>query len=331
VAALDSSLGSRGSQSGISISVGLTFTDIGTTAEELIGEADAAMYEAKAHGRNRIEVFDPTMRARLTERIEITNGFRGALERGEFHLQYQPVMALDTMEVRGFEALARWNHPALGHVPPSTFIPLAEETGFIVALGRWALVEATRQLAEWSHASERPLRMAVNLSRRQLTSPELADDVRLAIRTAGIATSQLALEITESVLMDDPERATVALAELRGMGIAIAVDDFGTGYSSLSYLQRFPVDVLKIDRAFIEPLNRSEPASTALVGTIIGLARTMGLDVVAEGIERPDQLDRLVELGCSMGQGFLMSRPLDAEAATAFLAARRDERVALTS
>jgi len=329
VVALDDDLGAKGTQSGISMSIGLTITDSATNPEELIGEADAAMYEAKSRGRNRIEVFDPSMRARLTERIEVTNGFRGALERGEFHLLYQPVLALDSMRVCGFEALARWDHPVLGPVPPSTFIPLAEETGFIVPLGRWALDEATRQLAEWSDATSWGLRMAVNLSRRQLTSPGLADDVRRAISAAGIDPAQLALEITENVLMDDPERATVALAELRAIGIAIAVDDFGTGYSSLSYLQRFPMDILKIDRAFIEPLNRSEPASTALVSTIIGLAHTMGLDVVAEGIERPDQLERLVELGCSKGQGFLMARPLDVGDAAAFLSVRHDELAAL--
>ena len=319
VDALSAGLGGEGGQSEISMSVGLAITDAGTDAEEFIGEADAAMYEAKANGRNRIEVFDPAMRVRLTERLEVTNGFRGALERGEFSLHYQPVFALDGLEVCGFEALARWDHPVLGPVPPSVFIPVAEETGFIVALGRWALVEATRQLAEWSAVTGLPLRMAVNLSRRQLASPELGDHVRDALALSGIAPAQLALEITESVLMDDPERATVALAELRSLGIAIAVDDFGTGYSSLSYLQRFPVDVLKIDRAFIEPLNRSEPASTALVSTIIGLARTMHLDIVAEGIERPDQLARLVELGCPKGQGYLMSRPLAVDQATTFL------------
>jgi len=325
VSALDEHLGYEGSQSGISMSMGLAITDSGATAEELIGEADAAMYEAKSKGRNRIEVFDPTMRVRLTERLEITNGFRGALERGEFSLHYQPILELGTMRVSGFEALARWDHPALGSVPPSSFIPLAEETGFIIDLGRWALTEATRQLAAWGRSTPHVLRMAVNLSRRQLTAPGLADEVRAAITSSGISASQLVLEITESVLMDDPERATVALAELRATGIAVAVDDFGTGYSSLSYLQRFPVDILKIDRAFVDPLNRSEPASTALVSTIIGLANTMGLDIVAEGIERPDQLDRLSDLGCPAAQGYLMSRPLDAVAATAYLAAHHDE------
>jgi len=325
LAALEDTLGHEGSRSGISMSIGLAITDSATNPEELIGEADAAMYEAKSRGRNRIEVFDPSLRARLTERLEITNGFRRALERGEFTLHYQPVLDLADMRVCGFEALVRWDHPVLGRVSPATFIPVAEETGFIVPLGRWVLLEATRQLAAWSDLSPLRLRMAVNLSRRQLTSLELSDDVRDAIALSGISPSQLTLEITENVLMDDPERATVALADLRSLGIAIAVDDFGTGYSSLSYLQRFPVDVLKIDQAFIAPINRSEPASTALVSTIIGLARTMGLDIVAEGIERPDQLDRLVDLGCPKGQGFLMSRPLDAEAAARYLTARHDE------
>jgi EAL domain-containing protein (putative c-di-GMP-specific phosphodiesterase class I) len=265
------------------------------------------------------------MRARLTEQLEITNGFRGALERGEFTLHYQPVLELVDMRVCGFEALARWNHPSLGPVAPASFIPVAEETGFIVPLGRWALFEATRQLAESSELSTRPLRMAVNLSRRQLTSPEVLDDVRDALAFSGIAPSLLVLEITENVLMEDPERATVALAALRQMGIAIAVDDFGIGYSSLSYLQRFPVDVLKIDRAFIDPLNQSEPAGTALVSAIIGLARTMGLDIVAEGIERPVQLERLIELGCPKGQGFLLSRPLDARSVAGYLTAGHDE------
>ena len=230
----------------------------------------------------------------------------------------------------GFEALARWDNPVLGEVPPASFVPLAEETGFILALGQWALVEATRQLATWSAMGHHDLRMAVNLSRRQLAAPDLTDVVGAALADSGIAPDRLALEITENVLMDDAERATVALAELRAMGIAVAVDDFGTGYSSLSYLQRFPVDILKIDQAFVGPLNRSEPASTALVSTIIGLAHTMGLDIVAEGIERPDQLERLVELGCPKGQGFLMSEPLDAGEAGRYLSARRDVPVGLS-
>ena len=318
--ALDVDLGRNGGGSGISMSAGLAVTEATMSPDELISAADAAMYEAKAAGRHRIEVFGPAMRTRLTERNEVTNGLRGALDRGEFTLHYQPVVDLGTQEVVGFEALARWDHPILGPVPPSVFIPVAEESGYIISLGRWALVEATAQMARWSAAFGRPLRVAVNLSRRQLTAPDLTGDVRRILDDSGLDSRQLVLEVTENVLMDDPEHATVALGALRQMGIAIAVDDFGTGYSSLSYLQRFPVDVLKIDRAFIEPLNRTEPASTALVSTIIGLARTMDLGIVAEGIERPDQLERLVELGCPMGQGFLLSRPLDVDQATEFLA-----------
>jgi len=320
IEALGRDLGAGQGRSGISMSAGLSMTTSPMSPDELIGEADAAMYEAKAAGRHQVTVFDPAMRTRVTERNEVVHGFHGALERGEFSLRYQPVLDLATMEVRGFEALSRWDHPILGTVPPAVFIPVAEETGFIIALGHWALTEATRQLARWTRNSGRPLRMAVNLSRRQLTSPDLTADVRRALADSGLPPDQLTLEVTENVLMDDPDRATLALGELRDLGITIAVDDFGTGYSSLSYLQRFPVDVLKIDRAFIEPMNRSEPASSALVSTIIGLADTMALDIVAEGIERPDQLERLLELGCPKGQGYLLSKPLDAARAEEFLA-----------
>ncbi len=261
------------------------------------------------------------MRSRLIERLELTNGFRGSLERSEFFLDFQPIFSLGDRRLRGFEALVRWQHPTRGLVAPLRFIPVAEETGFIVPLGRWVLVEACEHLAAWSRLTRAPLTLAVNLSRRQLVSHHLADDVRSAIAITGIGPGQLVLEVTESVLMDDPERASAALSELRSLGIRIAVDDFGTGYSSLSYLQRFPVDVLKIDKSFVDQLNRSEPGSSALVTTIIGLARSLQLSVVAEGIEREDQLDQLVELGCEFGQGFLMARPLDGQRAEALIEA----------
>ena len=321
VTAIDEALGGSGG-TGISMSVGVAVADGTVDPEGLVGEADAAMYEAKAAGRHRVTVFEPAMRSRILERNEVANGFRGALDRGEFALHYQPIVDLPTGELCGFEALARWEHPILGQVPPGVFVPVAEETGFIAELGRWALREATAQMARWTATFGGDLRIAVNLSRRQLTSPDLTGTVREALTASGLPPRQLILEITENVLLDDPERATVALAELRGMGIAISVDDFGTGYSSLSYLQRFPVDVLKIDQSFVAPLNRTEPASSALVSTIIRLARAMELDVVAEGIERRDQLERLVELGCAKGQGYLVSRPLDAGGATAALARR---------
>ena len=190
---------------------------------------------------------------------------------------------------------------------------------FIVPLGRWVLVEACEQLATWSAGSGELLTLSVNLSRRQLISPHLTDEVRTALSLSGIDPHQLMLEVTESVLMEDPAQATQALLELRSLGIRIAVDDFGTGYSSLSHLQRFPVDVLKIDKSFIDPLSAQDPESMALVTAIIGLAGTLGLEVIAEGIEHQSQLHHLVELGCLQGQGFLMARPLDREAAVNFI------------
>jgi diguanylate cyclase (GGDEF)-like protein len=310
----------EGHQVGLSISVGVAYGDADKTTEQLLSEADSAMYEAKEKGKNCVEVFRTSMRARMLERLDLTNGFRWALGRSEFFLQYQPIVSLSDNRLQGFEALVRWAHPGLGEVAPLRFIPIAEETGFIVPLGRWVLVEACEQLAAWNAESRNDLTLSVNLSRRQLISPHLADEVRMALELSGIDPHRLILEITESVLMEDPERAALALAELREMGIRIAVDDFGTGYSSLSHLQRFPVDILKIDKSFIDPLINPDTGSSALVTAIIGLAQSLGLEVIAEGIEHESQLHRLVELGCAQGQGFLMARPLDGDAAESLIA-----------
>jgi diguanylate cyclase (GGDEF)-like protein len=308
----------EGTQVGLSISVGVAFGEPGKTTEQLLTEADSAMYEAKESGKNCVEVFRSSMRSRMLERLDMTNGFRWALGRSEFFLEYQPIISLSDDRVRGVEALVRWSHPSLGEVEPLRFIPIAEETGFIVPLGRWVLIEACEQLAAWDTGGE-PLTLSVNLSRRQLISPHLTDEVRMALALSGVDPSRLMLEITETVLMENPERAAQALAELRSLGIRIAVDDFGTGYSSLSHLQRFPVDVLKIDKSFIDPLVKSDESSAALVTAIIGLARSLGLDVIAEGIEHETQLRRLIELGCDQGQGFHMSRPLGGRAAESLL------------
>ncbi len=310
----------EGNQVGLSISVGVAYGEAGKSTEQLLSEADSAMYEAKERGKNWVEVFRPSMRSRMLERLDLTNGFRWALGRSEFFLQYQPIVSLSDREVCGFEALVRWAHPTLGEVEPLRFIPIAEETGFIVPLGRWVLVEACEQLAAWTADSGNQLNLSVNLSRRQLGSPQLADEVRTALSLSGVDPQQLILEVTESVLMEDPGRATRALAELRTMGIRIAVDDFGTGYSSLSHLQHFPVDILKIDKSFIDPLVGSDAASSALVTAIIGLAGSLGLDVIAEGIEHESQLHRLVDLGCRHGQGFLMSPPLEGREAEMLIA-----------
>jgi diguanylate cyclase (GGDEF)-like protein len=304
----------EGDQAGIAISVGVAFADSTTPVDQLISEADAAMYEAKSNRQNHVEVFESAMRARLVERLEFTSRFRGSLERSEFFLNYQPIFSLGDKRLRGFEALVRWHHPTIGLVAPLDFIPIAEDTGFIVPLGRWVLMQACEQMASWTALTDEPLTVAVNVSRRQLVSEHLVDDVRTALALTGVDPQQLILEVTESVLMENPEQVLATLAELRSLGIWISVDDFGTGFSSLSHLQRFPADVLKIDKSFVDQLDVTEPAGSAMVISIIGLAHSLGLEVVAEGIECEDQFERLTELGCDYGQGYLMARPLDGEA-----------------
>lgn len=310
VAVLQNAPDFEGHQVGLSISVGVAYAEADKTTEQLLSEADAAMYEAKEKGKNCVEVFRSSMRAKMLERLDLTNGFRWALGRSEFFLQYQPIISLSDNQLQGFEALVRWSHPTLGEVAPLRFLPIAEETGFIAPLGRWVLVEACEQLSTWcAHAGER-ISLSVNLSRRQLISAHLVDEVEHALSVTGIDPRQLILEVTETVLMNDPDRSVLALSELRESGIRIAVDDFGTGYSSLSHLQRFPVDILKIDKSFVDPLVGSSSDSSALIAAIIGLADTLGLQVIAEGIEHQSQLHRLVDLGCMQGQGFLLAPPL---------------------
>ena len=308
---------SEGHLAGLSMSMGVSFADATTPVDHLISEADAAMYEAKSNGRNRVEIFQPSMRTRLTDRLALTSGFRGSLERSEYFLEYQPIYSLTRhRRLLGFEALVRWRHPTIGLVAPLDFIPIAEETGFIVPLGRWVLIEACEQLAAWSQASRMSIGMSVNLSRRQLVVPDFTNDVRSTVGLSGINLKQLVLEVTEGVLMENPEQAVSTLSELQELGLRVAVDDFGTGYSSLSHLQQFPVDVLKIDRAFICPLNREGPEGAALLTSIIDMAHTLNLQVVAEGIEDEYQLEALAEMGCLFGQGFLLGRPLSADAAS---------------
>ncbi len=319
VAVLQNAPDFEGHQVDLSISVGVAYADADKTTEQLLSEADAAMYEAKEKGKNCVEVFRSSMRAKMLERLDLTNGFRWALGRSEFYLQYQPIISLSDNQLQGFEALVRWSHPTLGEVAPLRFIPIAEETGFIAPLGRWVLVEACEQLSAWCADAGERISLSVNLSKRQLISPHLADEVEHALSASGVDPRQLILEITESVLMDDPDRSVLALAELREMGIRIAVDDFGAGYSSLSHLQRLPVDILKIDKSFVDPLVGSSSDGSALVAAIVGLADTLGLQVIAEGIEHQSQLHRLVDLGCMQGQGFLLAPPLDRDETEALI------------
>jgi EAL domain-containing protein (putative c-di-GMP-specific phosphodiesterase class I) len=299
----------------VSASVGIAFGDESQSVEILLSEADSAMYAAKSTGKDRFEVFQTAMRSRVVERLELTNSLRGALERSEFYLQYQPHFSLHDGHLEGFEALVRWNHPFQGEVAPTVFIPIAEETGLIISLGRWILETACVEAAKWPVQDGRSLTVSVNISGRQLQDQSLVDDVRAALAFSGIAAAQLILEVTESMLMADPAQATSVLSDLKSMGIHLAIDDFGTGYSSLSYLRQFPFDVLKIDKSFVDPLTDPTSEGAAFIKTIIRLARDLHLSTIAEGIEDSQQRDTLIALGCDSAQGFLLSRPLDAAVA----------------
>ena len=285
------------------------------------------MYEAKALGKDRFTVFESQMRSRRIDRIAMTNAFRGSLEREEFFLEYQPQISLVDGTLEGFEALVRWQHPTLGHLGPFRFIPLAEDTGFVVDLGRWVLAAACREAAAWASRRGAPLALSVNLSARQLDDPDLANDVATALTYSGLDPRQLILEITESVLMLDPVHTAQVLTDLKAMGIRIAVDDFGTGYSSLNYLRLFPVDMLKIDKSFVDPLSDPRGQGIAFVKTILRLARDLHLTTIAEGVEDITQQRILTQLQCDSAQGYLISRPLSADAARAFIGEAPDAAV----
>jgi len=303
----------------ISASAGLVFVEgADATAESLLRDADVAMYRAKEHGGARYEVFDAGLRARVVHRLAIEGELRHALERDELLLHLQPVVDLHRDELAGFEALVRWEHPQRGLVGPGEFIGVAEETGLIVAIGGWVLREATQRLAELQEAAGRRLRMSVNLSARQLR-PQLVEEVADALEAAGVEARCLTLEVTETLLVDGA-RAVEVLSALRALGVGIAIDDFGTGWSSLGALQRYPVDVLKLDRSLVGPAAASGPAA-ALARAVVEMAQALGLDVVAEGIEDDEQLAAMKGLGCPHGQGFVFARPLPFAEALA-LAAR---------
>ena len=293
-------------------------------AEELLRNADVAMYMAKRDGKGRYRVFEPAMHEQVLARLELRSELQRATETGQLAIHYQPVVQLRRSGIYGVEALMRWLHPTRGMIPPSDFIPLAEETGLIVSMGRWLLREACREAAEL-HASFPelpPVRMSVNLSVKQLQSETIVEDVRAALVESGLAAENLVLEITESVMMADAGLAVQRLTELKALGLRLAMDDFGTGYSSLSYLSRFPVDILKMDRSFLQ----AGEAESGLAAAIVGLGETLQLDVVAEGIERPEQMQSLQRLGCELGQGWLFARAMPPEALRRFLADEADRR-----
>ncbi len=303
----------------ISCSIGVAvYPADGTTPEELIKHADIAMYRAKETGRNNFQFYTSTMNERALERLRIEGDLRNALERGEFLLYYQPQVDMRTREIVGVEALIRWQHPELGMVPPARFIGLAEETGLIVPIGAWVIREACRQSRQWQLDGLGHLRMAVNLSARQFSQQDLVESVATALKDAELSPEYLEIELTESLVMADVDHAIGILRELKALGVKLSIDDFGTGYSSLSYLKRFPIDVLKIDRSFVNDIT-VDPDDAAIVTSIISLAHSLRLLVIAEGVETIEQLTYLRKHECDQIQGYFFSRPLAAEAMTRML------------
>jgi diguanylate cyclase (GGDEF)-like protein len=305
----------------ISVSIGVALSANGyQRPEDILRDADTAMYRAKQLGKARYEVFDQTMHARAVDRLEMERDLRRSVERRELFLQYQPIVSLDTGAVRGFEALARWRHPERGVIPPAKFIPIAEETGMIIPIGIWVLGEACRQIRRWQelYPADEPLTISVNLSGKQFMQRDLLEQVEAVLRQTGLDPCSLKLEITESVVMDNIGTAARTLERLRALGVELSIDDFGTGYSSLSYLQRFPVSTLKIDRSFVSRMTESE-GTAEIVRTIMTLAQNLGMGVVAEGVETELQREQLKALECEFGQGYYFARPMDDAAAEELL------------
>ncbi|HEY7618126.1 MAG TPA: EAL domain-containing protein [Solirubrobacteraceae bacterium] len=303
-----------------SASVGIAVGREAQSPAKMLREADAAMYRAKERGRGRAEIFDEEMRRDAFERLRTESDLRRALERDEFHVLYQPIFDTVTLRPMGVEALVRWQHPTRGIVGPVEFIPLAEETGLIAPLGKWVLEHAVGEVADWRQRfPEVPLRVAVNVSGQQLARPEFLHEVRAALAASGLPPESLGLEITESILIKESGSPRTTLEALRAMGVKVLIDDFGTGYSSLARLKRFPLDVIKVDRSFVDGVG-AEDEDTAIVAAIVDIARSLGLQVIAEGVEGEVQLQRLRELGCHGAQGYLFSGPLPGDAFAAFLA-----------
>jgi EAL domain-containing protein (putative c-di-GMP-specific phosphodiesterase class I) len=288
-----------------------------TSAEELLRNADIAMYRAKWDGKNRFAVFETGMQDTIQNRMELEMDLREALENHEFVLAYQPTFDLRDMSPTGVEALIRWKHPVRGLIQPDDFIPLLEETGLICEIGKWVLEQACAQGAAW-RAAGYPIGMAVNVSGRQLDSDQLIEDVEGALASSGLDPQALTIEITETTLMRNVEETARRLAAVKQLGVRIAIDDFGTGYSSLAHLQRFPVDALKIDRSFIAGMKDNLEGET-LIQTLVQLGKALSIETFAEGIEQQQELTVLRDQNCDSGQGFLFARPLDVAETEKFL------------
>jgi EAL domain-containing protein (putative c-di-GMP-specific phosphodiesterase class I) len=305
----------------LSASIGVAFASEGESAHEVLQHADAAMYRAKDLGRDRLEIYDETLQHRATELLRLDRELRTAVERAELTLHYQPKVALADGRVLGVEALLRWKHPDRGVVLPSEFIDVAEDTGLIVRIGTWVLDEAVHQASAWvAQLGLDRFGVAVNLSARQLTAPGLVTAVANVLERHRWPPAQLTLELTESILIDDAEATLRQLEELKRLGVKLAIDDFGTGYSSLSYLHRFPVDIVKVDRAFVSGL-RADGEGSAVATAVVHMARALGLIAAAEGVEDERQLAGLRSLGCDWAQGFLFAAALPADEITELLRA----------
>jgi len=303
----------------INASIGVsTYPADGTDSETLIHRADTAMYEAKKLGRNNCQFFRPEMQARVLEWQSLEGSLRCALERNEFMLVYQPKIDLSTGEISGVEALLRWNHPERGLIQPLKFVPIAEESGLIVPIGQWVLLEACRQARAWMDAGLPPVRIAVNVSALQFAAKDFLSSVRAALISTGIDPCNLELELTETVLMQDAESAVQMLRSLKAIGVQLAIDDFGVGYSSFSYLRKFPLDALKVDRSFINDIS-SNPDNATILSALINIGKSLKHRVVAEGVETEEQLHFLQKEGCSEGQGYFFCRPVIAEQFAQFL------------
>ena len=288
-------------------SIGVALAEEGT-ADDLLRDADVALYEAKAEGRDCYVVFESRMRTAVQDKLTLEMDLADALEREQLTLVYQPTFELSSQRLDGVEALLRWHHPTRGEVLPAEFVPIAEQSGLIVPIGRWVLEKACEQAGSW-HRDGRRVGVAVNVSARQLDRDGLVEEVRMALQESGLPPEALTLEVTETTVMRDAPTSARRLRALKDLGVRIAIDDFGTGYSSLAYLRQFPVDILKIDRSFVSGMTSSKEAA-ALVRTLIQLGKTIELITLAEGIEHQAQLDALREEGCDYGQGFLFARPL---------------------
>jgi diguanylate cyclase (GGDEF)-like protein/PAS domain S-box-containing protein len=305
----------------ITASIGVALSTCGYEhAEDVLRDADTAMYRAKSLGRARYEIFDKGMHAQATDLMQIETDLWRALERDELTLDYQPIVSLQTGRIAGFEALLRWLHPSRGVVSPLEFISVAEETGLIIPMGQWVLNQACRQTREWQkrYPQKPPLQISVNLSPKQFMQRDLIDQISLALDGGGLSPASLKVEITEGMVMQNVESTMQMLGQLQALGVAISLDDFGTGYSSLSYLHRFPISTLKIDQSFVSSMSNNQE-SLEIVRTILGLARNLKMEVIAEGVETLEQAVELRAMNCDYGQGFYFSKALNANSAVRFL------------